>query len=704
MAAAAILWPEKSFAQDIDAPASLEDLIPDSAVENPEDWANDGVGQPAPGEAESEIPDELEAESPLAELPDIALPWPDEIDLPQLAPLEPDEQVEYAAIESELLAPLPGADLARISSELVLAFPGTTEAFPIRDEFVGRFNSLSAIEELSSGDANLALLGARARSDQALLQRLLQIYGYYDSQVIRTIGGAAPGENQTAGRAEVRFDILPGARYRFGAVDLGNLDLAPDYAALRQAFEIRPGDPLSSDAIVTERYDLDLALGETGYAFATIEEPELLIDHARLEGDLTLKVAPGGKYLFGEVISSDPEFLSGQHLGTIARFERGDVFKRSLSLDLRRAITATGLVSGVTLTPREVTPPTGDQPGVVSLDAEITRAPVRTIAGAIGYGSEEGFRLEASWEHRNFFPPEGALKFRGIAGTREQLAGITFRRNNLGGRDRILNADLYASTIDSDAFDARTAAAVVSYGRASTLLFQKPLSWSIGAEAVASSERPQDIGGVRQDRSTYFVFALPFSALIDTSDELLDPSSGFRLGGRVSPEISRTGGTESFYLRSQIDGTYYQSIGRSKTLAARFRLAAIPGTDINNIAPSRRLYAGGGGSVRGYGYQAIGPRDTIGEPAGGRSLFELSAEARIRTGLFDGAVSIVPFIDAGSVGRRSFPDLDVVKVGVGVGMRYHTGFGPIRIDVGVPLNPEPGDSPVAVYVGLGQAF
>jgi len=41
---------------------------------------------------------------------------------------------------------------------------------------------------------------------------------------------------------------------------------------------------------------------------------------------------------------------------------------------------------------------------------------------------------------------------------------------------------------------------------------------------------------------------------------------------------------------------------------------------------------------------------------------------------------------------------------VGVGLRYHTGFGPIRFDVGVPLNPGPDDNPVAVYVSLGQAF
>ncbi|MFZ9395174.1 MAG: BamA/TamA family outer membrane protein, partial [Erythrobacter sp.] len=123
------------------------------------------------------------------------------------------------------------------------------------------------------------------------------------------------------------------------------------------------------------------------------------------------------------------------------------------------------------------------------------------------------------------------------------------------------------------------------------------------------------------------------------------------------------------------------------------------------IAPSRRLYAGGGSSVRGYGYQAVGPRNDFGQPTGGRSLVELSAEARIGTGLFDGALQVVPFFDLGAVSIDDTPDFRFVRYGAGIGVRYETGFGPIRVDLGVPLNREKMfDSAFAVYVSLGQAF
>lgn len=687
-------------AQAQNVPPTLEELIPESAVENPDAWADRGA------ESEELIDEALvEPDTPMADPPGMELAWPEDIELPPIEDIAPSEEVEF--VDLEIAGPqvaFSDAEVIEISDDLVLGFPQREPPFSGRGNFIDRFEALSTIRDLDTDDDNIAQLSARAREDEELLDNLLRVYGYYDGRIIRSIGARDAGEDNATERPIVRFDIVPGERYRFGAIDLGALSTAPDAEELRAAFDIQSGDFLQSDKIVEEQLDLDIALGETGYPFAEIDAPQLLIDHAREEGDLTLPVEPNGKYVFGNVVSSDPGFLSSRHLDTIARFDPGDVYRRSLEMDLRRAITATGLVSSVTITPREVEAPSEGEPGVVALDVAIEEAELRTIAGAIGYGSEEGFRIQASWEHRNLFPPEGMLRIRGIAGTQEQLAGVTLRKNNFGGRDRILNIDAYASTIDSPAFEARTAALVASYERISTLLFQKPLSWSIGGELVATQERPPAVSGISQPRETYLIAAIPAYAQIDTTDDLLDPTQGFRLSGRLSPEVSRNQGVQSFYVRGRADASYYREMREGLVIAGRVAYGSIAGTDLFNIAPSRRLYAGGGGSVRGYGFREIGPRDDLGEPSGGRSVVELGLEARIRTGFMDGAVSVVPFIDAGSVSTSVTPDFSEIKIGAGVGVRYYTGFGPIRVDVGVPLNPEEGDAPVAVYVSLGQAF
>jgi translocation and assembly module TamA len=712
-------------------PDSLDDLIPESAVADPEGWAANGVANPAPvdelpnplGQAADPAFDAafagLEAApggTPLSEgeaaLAELAIPEPQ--------PLPPDPELEaLASIAAPALAAAPELAETRVSGTLVLALPADAEAFPEEDEFVARFKDLSTLRELDDGVEAAPQVAARARADAELLVEILGTYGYYDGEVVRQLsGGRRAGEaNESAGNEDaeaasrepsVRFDILPGPRYRFGRIDLGELPALPepDASRLIEAFGIKTGDPIYADRIIERELELRVALGESGYPFAEVDEPELLIDHAREEGDLTLATRPRGKYVFGEVVSSDPRFLSGKHLARIARFDAGDTFQQSLETDLRRAIIATGLVSSVTITPRETRAPADGQPGVVALDVAMERAPLRTIAGAIGYGTEDGFKVEGRWEHRNLFPPEGALRLRGILGTREVLGSVGIRRNNFRGRDQVLTVDAFASDIVTQAVDSRGGGVRATFEKVSNILFQKPVSWQVGGEVIFTDERNRLIRvapGAVQERQAYLIGGLFGSLTLDESDDLLDPTSGWRTTVFLAPEVSRQGGAESFYLRAQGDASIYRSLG-DLVLAGRVRAATIQGAAVDDIAPSRRLYGGGGASVRGYGFQGVGPRDALGNPMGGASLVEFSAEARIPTPLFGGAIEVVPFIDGGSVARGSTPDFDEIRFGAGIGIRYKTTFGPIRVDVAAPLNPTAFDSPVAVYVSLGQAF
>ncbi|WP_234036090.1 BamA/TamA family outer membrane protein [Porphyrobacter sp. YT40] len=707
-------------------PDNLDALIPEDALANPEAWAAGGVADQSP----VVVPDDPLAEGALAEaglaadappfatdplapagdaLADFAFEEPE--------PLAPDPALEaLASIDAPIMAESPELAETKIGSTLVLALPVAPDAFPERDEFIDRFRDLSTLRSLDNEGESVPQIAARARADEELLGDILRTYGYYSGEVVRQLSGGRRARDEegdgprsdVAAEPSVRFDILPGPRYSFGRIGLGALPALPepDASRLIAAFGIEPGDPLYADRIVERELELRVALGETGYPFAEVGEPELLIDHARVEGDLTLDVEPGGKYVFGPVVSSDDRFLSGRHLSRIARFDQGDVFQQSLETDLRRAVIATGLVSSATVTPRETRAPQDGEPGEVALDVEFERAPLRTIAGAIGYGTEDGFKVEGRWEHRNLFPPEGALRLRGILGTREALASVGVRRNNFLGRDQVLTVDLFASDITTQAVDSRGGGMRATFEKVSNILFQKPISWQIGTELLYTDERNRDVRiapGAPLPRRTFLIGGLFGSLTLDQSDDLLDPTQGYRATVFLAPEVSRQGGAESFYLRAQGDASYYQSLGPA-VLAGRVRAATIQGAGIDAIAPSRRLYGGGGASVRGYGFQGVGPRDAEGNPTGGASLVEFALEARVETPLFDGALEVVPFIDAGSVSRGSTPDFDEIRWGAGIGIRYKTTFGPIRVDVATPLNPGPFDSPVVVYVSLGQAF
>jgi translocation and assembly module TamA len=189
-------------------------------------------------------------------------------------------------------------------------------------------------------------------------------------------------------------------------------------------------------------------------------------------------------------------------------------------------------------------------------------------------------------------------------------------------------------------------------------------------------------------------------ARYDSTRSLLDPRSGIRLDMTVTPfaELAEGGG---FVRAIGVARTYFDLAGEGGTvLALRAALGSLIGAD-GAVPLDKRFYAGGGGSVRGYGYQTIGPRDAQGRPDGGSSLVEGSIELRQRV---SGNFGLVAFLDAGTVAESGTPDFSDVRFGAGLGLRYATAIGPLRLDVGLPLSRRQGDEGYGIYVGLGQAF
>lgn len=628
--------------------------------------------QPRPEDPLDQPP--LDPSAPLDPLPDLGVDWPDMEQVTDDAiPDAPDTAIADAAAERRYAVRIEGLD-------------ADTEA-ALRSQF----DSLSTLGRGIRDPANAAQIDRRAREDADLLAELLRARGYYDALVRTRVEGAP----SAGGEVVVTLEAEPGPVYTFARVDLPGLSSAgADEAALRQAFAVAASEPVDAARVAAGEAALRLELGRRGYAFAEVGEMDVALDHESRTAILTLPVNPNGTRRFGRIRVEGRPLFSARHVQRIARWKPGAPYEATLVEDLRRALIATGLVSSVAIRP------VAGEGRDVDLAVALERAPMRTVAGQAGYGTGEGIRVEASWQHRNLLPPEGAVTFRGVIGTQEQLLGAVLRRNNFLRRDQVLTAQLAVSHIDRAAYDARTTLLAGAVERQTNLIWQKKWTWSVGAELVATDERDVDLDSGMTRRRTFFIGALPASLSYDGSNDLLDPTIGYRLAFRLSPEASLQSGTFG-YARTQVDASVYQPFTPTVTLAARVRLGTILGADRDRIAPSRRFYAGGGGSVRGYGFQRLGPRDPVfDDPIGGRSLAEFALEARIRWGDW----GIVPFLDGGNISTSPLPKFDNLRFGAGIGVRYHTRFGPIRVDVGTPLDPRSGDSRVAVYVSLGQAF
>jgi translocation and assembly module TamA len=127
------------------------------------------------------------------------------------------------------------------------------------------------------------------------------------------------------------------------------------------------------------------------------------------------------------------------------------------------------------------------------------------------------------------------------------------------------------------------------------------------------------------------------------------------------------------------------------------------GESTPTLPANKRFYAGGGASLRGYKFQSVGPLGVRNTPLGGRSLFEVSTELRVK---FTETIGGVVFIDGGNVYDDELPDLSTnLQWSAGFGARYFTTFGPLRLDFGFPLNPRDGiDDFMQFYISIGQAF
>jgi len=616
-------------------------------------------------------------------MPDLGVEWPDLNAKDTGAPpptTEPQQQTK--------------STVGQIEANGTLRYTVEVEGLTVggAEDLLKAFRQQSTLEAERKDPANAAQIGRRASADSDLLVELLRSQGYYDAAV-------EPRTERSGEMLRVILTADPGSQYRFASVELPGLEAAgADAAKLRNTFAVKAGDPVIAQDVIAGGVALTTALGEEGFAEAKIGDQDIEVNHVTHLATLVLPVTPGPIARFGAIhVSGKPPF-SVHHVGIIARFKPGDPFQRSKIEDLRRALIATTLVANADI---KLVPVEGGR--VVDLDVRLEPAPSHTIAGDVGYGTGQGALVEATWTDRNFFNPEGALILRAILGTSEQLGGVEFRRSDFIQRDQTFDLQFSGSHQKFDAYEARTILLAGHIERLSNFIWQKKWTWSYGGQLLLTDERGVFSSAGTKDTRTFFIAAAPLTLGYDGSDSLLDPTRGFRLSGWISPEYSGHGGSLT-YARTQIDASAYRPVSGNVVIAGRIRLGTILGANAFDLAPSRRFYSGGGGSVRGYGYQQLGPKDVDGDPIGGRGLAEFAIESRIRLKQFGGNFGIVPFFDGGSLSTEALPDLKQWRLAAGVGVRYYSSFGPIRIDLGFPLDRQKGDGPFAVTVSLGQAF
>ncbi|HMA14693.1 MAG TPA: autotransporter assembly complex family protein, partial [Kiloniellaceae bacterium] len=533
-------------------------------------------------------------------------------------------------------------------------------------------------------------LRRRATDDVGRLQTALRSEGYYDAEVSLEIDAAtAP--------ARVRLAVDRGPRYRLTAYEIDYVgasappdDLQPGLAEIGIASDM----PARAPAVVAAEQALIGHLQERGYPFARVTDRKTFINRERKEMTVRLSADSGPAATFGPLTFTGHQSVEDSYLREIAQWPQGMPYDRRVLRDLQRRLGDTALFSTANAESAADLADDGSLPVTVTL----VEREHRSIGAAAAYSTDIGPSLELFWEHRNLMGENEKLRASATGSFIEQSGEIDFRKPAFLRHDQDLLGNLKGGQEDNDAYERQWVDSLVGLERP---IFE---NWRVSAGLSFGYEIIDEHADNGEDERSFQIFGLRLTATRDTTDDPLDPHEGSRLLFSLTPATG-IGSEDLLFLTAAAGGSAYYAIDEAErfVLAGRARVGSILGEKTEALPASRRFYAGGGGSIRGYEYQLVGPLDNDEDPFGGISLVELGGELRVRV---TEEFGVVPFVDGGTVYDDPFPNGDeTLRWAAGLGLRYFTGFGPVRLDVAFPLNPRGGvDETFQFYVSFGQAF
>ncbi len=550
---------------------------------------------------------------------------------------------------------------------------------------------------------SLAALERRAERDLAVFTVVARSHGYYGPKLTYVVE-----HDRTPTRVVVTIE--PGPLYLLESFEVrftGGGE--PDPAAVSTVERTRPAFGLGAAAesvkILDTQQRLIDALSQSGFAFAQVTERYVEVDHATHQVHVRLDLASGERVRFGALEVDGLTTIEKAFVLRRVPWQAGDVYDSSQLAELRRRLADTHLFEAVSVDTGRQADARGELPVTIGLH----EAKQRGVGAGVFYSSSDGPGMDAFWEHRNVSGRADQLWLGGAVSTQTKSGAVRYRLPDFLAVNQSLASELAFAQEDTEAYDAQQT--VVNAA------LERPLSSTLTLRGGPSFEYgPVDSPDIDQaglnDRETFELFGFPMLLRYDGSDGLLDPSRGLRAAINVTPH-SDVGSDLNFVINKLTASAYLPILGRSSTiLASRAAIGSTVGAARGELPANKRFYAGGGGSVRGYAYQLAGPLESDrfpGDPAarndplGGRSTVEVGTELRFRLGQRFG---LAPFVDGGTVFANTVPTFtDRIFWGAGLGLRYHTGIGPLRLDVATPLDRRSGvDDPVQFYLSLGQSF
>jgi len=571
------------------------------------------------------------------------------------------------------------------AADLVLRAPDD-----LRESLLSASLTQSALDE---GTSNVQDLIAASQADYRRVLAALYERGYFSAEVNIRVDGREAARlsalNPPATVNQIEIAVTPGPSFRFGRAEVAPL---PPATPPTEGFA--PGAAAGTAIMRQAAQDGVSAWRNTGHAKAEVSDQSILVDHNANSVDAAFRIAPGPRLTFGRAriaANSTDSAVRPERIRAIAGVPEGKIYSPEEIDKAERRLRRTGAFRAANINEDEAIGP-GNTLGT---EIEVEDAKPRRFGVGAEVSTVEGLRLSGYWLHRNAFGGAERLRFDAeVAGIGGQTGGIDYSLGVTLTRPAFRHPDAQLTfralleredepTYLSDHFE-------LAVGVDRIINDQLTLRGEVGVRFA----RTTDTFGTRDFRHLLFTGG----ATWDNRDDSNDPRDGAYAEVELMPFVGFAGSSTG--IRATADLRGYREVGEKVVVAGRLQLGSVMGPSIASTPPDFLFYSGGGGTVRGQGYQSLGV-GTGPTRTGGRSFAALSTEVRLDVTEKIGAVG---FVDFGYVAASSTFDGGDWHGGAGIGVRYKTGIGPVRADLATPITGGGVGRSVSLYVGIGQSF
>jgi outer membrane protein assembly factor BamA len=593
-----------------------------------------------------------------------------------------------------------------------VSFPGN-QSFE-KDTLLDQIKTRSWIFVFRNGKLDFETL----EDDVAALRRFYESKGFFDVRVGRRLRFSP-----NLAEVQVDFVIDEGKRYVVDKVIFDG-NKAVDEATLRTDIKLVEGSFYDKDIVNRDVRLFVKAYSPFGYIYqppgtpAQRDNPDYL--HITPQqvfqkeaGHLTLiyKIEEGKTFRTGRIIVKGNQNSMDKLVIRELRVQPGELYNSSELSDALDRIRGS-YFSNATITP------VGDDPTYRDVLVEVTERQFRQFGIGAGINSNGGLTANLSYDHRNFDigrvpdSPEDLFTDRAFTGAGQHFRisiepGTQFSNASVLFSEPYVfdspfsftNEYYYRDRIRPDWTETRLGASV-RIGH--NFDYDDSIYFSLRAEDVEVWDiqnaplRASDVTSVA-GHTTLTAYGVGF--VRNTTNRGPIAYKGYTF--RVNDEESAPPGDYTF---NRLTLSYDQYFNLTSDLLDRrtvLNLHTDTGYIFGNAPFFERFYGGGIGSLRGFEYRGVSPRQGLEDDAvGGKFIF--TAVAEVSYPIAGDFLRGVVFTDTGTV--EDSVQVGTYRVAVGTGFRLYLPFfgqAPFAIDFAVPLNKDSLDQTQLISFSFG---